>query len=52
LARHIAAILLAKLLALTLLYLAFFAPSQRPVLTDRSVAAAVLGPAQSGRTVP
>jgi hypothetical protein len=52
LVRHIAVILLAKALALTLLYVAFFAPSQRPALNDRSVAAAVLGSAQSERSAP
>lgn len=44
LTRHITVILLAKVLALALIYAACFAPAHRPLLTDRTVADAVLGP--------
>ena len=44
LARHVTVILLAKVLALTLLYAACFAPSRQPHLTDGAVADALLGP--------
>jgi hypothetical protein len=43
LARHVTVILLAKVLALTLLYALCFAPAHRPHLNDSAVADALLG---------
>ena len=45
LVRHLTAIMLIKVIALVLIYFACFAPSERPQLTDRSIAAALFGPA-------
>jgi hypothetical protein len=43
LTRHITAILLVKVLALALIYAICFAPAHQPIMTDRTVAKALLG---------
>ena len=54
LARHLVMILTVKVVALALLYFAFFAPDHRPLADSHAVAAAILdaAPAKLPRPLP